>query len=104
MVIARIGGDDGGDIPEPGQGEGDEQAEHSDDQLHAAIRDDERAAPIVVTTVSPPSAQVGADTEAGHEDGDDQGGRVDRVAEDVAELANPDHLIDEAARPGEEEQ
>jgi hypothetical protein len=29
---------------------------------------------------------------------------VDRVAEDVAELANPDDLIDETTRTGEEEQ
>jgi len=52
---------------------------------------------------------VGADDEAAdaepqHEHRDDDGGGIDGVAEDVAEDADPDDLVDEAAEAGQEEE
>ena len=49
------------------------------------------------------AGRVGAGAETEHEDGHDQRRGMNRVAEDVAELAHPDDLVDQAADAGEEE-
>ena len=50
-----------------------------------------------------PPEQETAQPEPGHEGGEHGGDGVDRVAEDQPEEPEPDDLIDQARRPGEEE-
>ncbi len=57
-----------------------------------------------VAPIRPHAGEIAAHAEPAHEDGDDERGGVDGVAEDIAELADPDDLIDETAGPGAEEQ
>ena len=53
--------------------------------------------------VGPAPNEVAASTESQHEDGHDKRSRVDGVAEDVAEGADPYHLVNESAHSGREE-
>jgi hypothetical protein len=57
-----------------------------------------------VAAVGPGAHHVAADTKTEHEHRDDDGRRIDRVAENVAEDTYPDDLIDQAADAGEEKE
>ena len=58
---------------------------------------------MCVPLIRPRPDYTTADAEAEHEDRDDQRSRVDSVAEDVAEGADPYHLVNESAHSGREE-
>ena len=58
---------------------------------------------MCVPPIRPRSDDTAADAEAEHEDRDDKRSRVDGVAEDVAEGADPYYLVDESAHSGREE-
>jgi hypothetical protein len=57
-----------------------------------------------VPSVGPAPNEVAASAKSQHEDGDDEGGGVNGVAENVAELPDPDDLIDKAAEARQEEE
>ena len=57
---------------------------------------------IADPTIAP--AEIAAGAEAQHEHRDDQRRGIDGVAEDVAEDADPDDLVDQSADAGEEEE
>src|SRR5688500_9581773 len=58
----------------------------------------------LVPPIRPRTDNIATDAEPKHEDGDDDGGGVDGVAKDVPEDADPDDLVDEATKAGEEEE
>src|SRR2546428_13476498 len=80
------------------------EPDHSDEQLDVAVHPQQRLPRFRVPPVSPRARDKAADAESQHEYGDHEGRRVDRVAEDVSEHTDPDHLIDQAADAGKEEQ
>ncbi len=86
------------------QRERNRETKHRHHEFNEAVRAKQRFRRALVSPVGPGADEVAARPEAQHEDGDDQRGRVDGVAEEVAELADPDDLIDEAANAGKEKE
>ena len=82
----------------------DRQAEERDDEFDGPVRANERVTGSFVMPIGPHAGHVAAEAETQHEDADDDRSRVDRVPEDIAELARPDDLVDEAAEAGTEEE
>ena len=102
--LARVGRDERRESPKMRQRCRDDQAHRRDDELDIAIRADQGVWLGRVPPVGPAPNEVAASTESQHEDGHDQRRGVDGVAEDVAELTDPDDLIDQPAETRTEEE
>ena len=74
------------------------------DQLDLPVRAQQRFGLSGIAPIGPHAGPVAAEAKAEHEHRDDQRGGIDRVPEHVAELADPDDLVDQAAEPGAEEE
>ena len=82
----------------------DTEAQRGDDQFEASVRSQQRAAPRGVSHVCPDAGHIAADAEPKHEHGDDERRGMDGVAEDVAELTDPDDLVNQSAQARAEEE
>ena len=85
------------------QGEGQDQPETGNPQLEERIAFEPEGGVVAGTTIAPCPGQISTEPEPSHEHrGDDRCG-VHCIAEDIAELADPDDLVDQTARAGNEE-
>src|SRR4029434_6143957 len=78
-------------------------AHRCDHQLEVSVGEKRSRRLGRVPSIRPAAGEVTARTKAQHEDGDNERGRIDRVAEDVAENADPDDLVGQPADAGAEE-
>ena len=81
----------------------DGQPEEGHSELDLPVRAKQRARLACVAPVRPRAYQPASSAQAEHEHGHDERSRLDGVAEDVAEGADPHYLVDEPAHPGREE-
>ena len=95
--VAQVGGHERRDSTEVRQEHGDGKTHQADGQLEIAVRLEQRLGPGGVTPICPCSNDPAADAQAQHEHCDYEGGGVHGVAEDIAEHADPDDLIDQSA-------
>ena len=102
--IARVGRQPGRDVTQLRQGQGDGQTQARNHQLGDAVGAQERAWARRVAPVGPAADEVAPHAEPEHEDGDDEGGGLNGVAEDVAECPHPDDLIDQPAQARTQEE
>jgi len=77
-------------------------AHRCDRELEVAIEEKRSRGLCRVPSIRPAAGYVTASAKTQHENGNDDRGRIDRVAKDVAEDADPDDLIDQSADAGEE--
>ena len=97
--VSRPPGHDGGQMR---QDEREPQAEACEHGFRVRVEPDQPRRPRPAVPIGPHAGEVAAGAEPEHEHGDDDRRRVHRVAEDVAELADPGDLVDQAADAGEE--
>jgi hypothetical protein len=102
--FTRIGRDECRDLAEVRQERGDAQPHQSDDELHVRVGAHQRLGLCRIPAIGPRSDEVAAGAKPRHEHGDHERGRVDRVAEDVAERPHPDDLVDQTADARAEEE
>src|ERR1700682_2517748 len=84
--------------------EGNRESKARNQEFDEPIRAQQRLGRVQVATVGPAAEQIAPGAETEHEQGDDQGRGVDGRPEDVAELADPDDLVDETADAGTEKE
>ena len=85
------------------QQDGDAERQHADREFDHGEHSKE-VSPGGVRPVRTGPRCVAANTQAQHENRGDDGGRIDRVTEDVGEYADPDDLVNQRAGAGEEKQ
>src|SRR5580704_13872501 len=86
------------------QQEGNREPKARNQELDDSICAQQRLGRLQVATVGPAADQIAPGAETQHEERDDQGGGMDGRAEDGAELADPDNLVDQTADAGTEEE
>src|SRR5436309_15848775 len=86
------------------QRERNRESKARDQELDEPIRAEQRVRRANIAPVGPPADEIASGAQTQHEQSDDEGCGVDGRAENVAELTDPDHLVDETARAGTEEQ
>ena len=110
--FARVTGQEDGQPAQVGQNRGNAEPHRADGQLEGAVRAKQqiRAGGSGAGVnrrrpeIGPPAGEIATGTQPHHEHGDDQRRGVHRVAEHVAEHADPDDLVDQAAETGEEKE
>jgi hypothetical protein len=81
-----------------------EESAGGDREFAISVGSPENPGGARVSPVGPDASDVASDPEPGHEHGNHERGRIDGVAEDVAEFAYPDDLVDQATRAREKEE
>ena len=98
-----VGRKPGDESAQCGQDQCDRQPEERQHRLGIRVGPEQPLTGLVVP-IGPDAGDIAAHAEPQHEDGDDERGGMNRIAEGVAELTYPSQLIDEPADARAEEE